>query len=355
MKICLFIDKLRNGGAERVTTILANYFAECSHDVYLFAIQTEKIEYRIDKSVHIVQIPTGGNKLGQIFKRLNFIQKKLKEIRANACLSLTYTFPMYILLTPKKYRGKMICSLRNAPQFDMTSVFGRLLRWFMFSMSDFVVFQTDDAKSYFTKNIQHRGVVIPNPLSDNIAHASANQTKKVVMVARLEEQKNIPMALKAFERFLEKYSDWRMHIYGRGGLQQKLKTTVDNSPVLQGRVIFEGFATNVQEQIKDAGMFISSSDFEGLSNSMIEAMAMGLPVICTDCPIGGAKMVIQPGVNGLLVPVGNAEKLAEAMMEVASDEVFAAELGKNAIKISKDLAVDVIAEKWLRLLNRERR
>ena len=70
-------------------------------------------------------------------------------------------------------------------------------------------------------------------------------------------------------------------------------------------------------------MFVSSSDFEGLSNSMLEAMAMGIPTICTDCPCGGAKMVIENGINGLLTPVGDKDELSAAMQQVADNSQIA--------------------------------
>lgn len=86
---------------------------------------------------------------------------------------------------------------------------------------------------------------------------------------------------------------------------------------------FEGFRNDVHEKIADATMFVMSSDYEGLSNALLEAMAMGLPCISTDSPPGGARMVIRNGQNGLLVPVGNKEKLMEAMDSIAANAEMA--------------------------------
>ena len=98
-------------------------------------------------------------------------------------------------------------------------------------------------------------------------------------------------------------------------------------------------------------MFVSSSDFEGMSNSMLEAMAIGLPCVCTDCPAGGARAVIEDGKNGLLVPVNDAIALSDAMKRVASDTIFAEKLSKNASNIRKNQSVEKIIDKWMAIIN----
>ena len=106
---------------------------------------------------------------------------------------------------------------------------------------------------------------------------------------------------------------------------------------------------HVQEKIRSAGMYVLSSDYEGISNSMLEAMALGMPVIATDCPIGGSKMYIKDGINGLLVPVGDAQALAAAMDRLAGDAAFARQLGAEAAKVKENLAVSRIADRFLTL------
>ena len=98
-------------------------------------------------------------------------------------------------------------------------------------------------------------------------------------------------------------------------------------------------------------MFVSSSDFEGMSNSMLEAMALGLPCVCTDCPAGGARAVIKDGENGLLTPVGDSHALYLAMKKVAENPELAAKLSKNSVKIREEQSVDKIIKKWMELIN----
>ena len=98
-------------------------------------------------------------------------------------------------------------------------------------------------------------------------------------------------------------------------------------------------------------MFVSSSDYEGMSNSMLEAMAMGLPCVCTDCPAGGARAVIKDGENGLLTPVGDSHALYLAMKKIAENPGLANKLSQNSVKIRNKQSVDKIIKKWMELID----
>jgi glycosyltransferase involved in cell wall biosynthesis len=103
---------------------------------------------------------------------------------------------------------------------------------------------------------------------------------------------------------------------------------------------------DVLDVVKDCAMFVSSSDYEGLSNSMLEAMAIGLPCVCTDCLGGGARELIKDGENGLLVPTKDAKALAEAMCSMVDDKELSKRCSDNASKIREELSAEYIADKW---------
>ena len=157
-------------------------------------------------------------------------------------------------------------------------------------------------------------------------------------------------AIDAFSEFKKSHLDFIFEIYGKGELEQELKNYV-SSLGLNDSVVFKGFCTDVHERIIDASMFLISSDYEGLSNSMIESMALGIPTIATDCPIGGARMVINSGINGYLVPVNNKEKIVEAMSRIADDSKLAEQLSNNAYKIREQLSVDRICLEWRNVID----
>ena len=107
-----------------------------------------------------------------------------------------------------------------------------------------------------------------------------------------------------------------------------------------------GSVTDVAERIANAKVFALTSNTEGMPNSLMEAMALGLPVVSTDCPCGGPAMLIEQGENGLLVPVGDSDALAEAFRKILSDEEFAGKLGRKAYEITKRLNPDTVNSEW---------
>ena len=115
---------------------------------------------------------------------------------------------------------------------------------------------------------------------------------------------------------------------------------------MEKQVLFPGYVDNLPEKINSASMYVSSSDYEGISNSMLEALAIGLPVVCTDCPAGGAAMVIRNGENGCLVPVKQAEEMAKAMCRVVEDEEHTLEMSQKAIEVRLTFSIQEIAKQW---------
>ena len=150
-----------------------------------------------------------------------------------------------------------------------------------------ITFQTADGIGYFPAAIAKKAVIIPNPIDASIPQRyEGERAKKIVTVGRLHSQKNQALLLEAFSDFRAARTDYTLHIYGEGELEEKLKAYAVELG-LGDSVVWHGFSARVKEEIADSRMFVLSSDFEGISNSMLEALAMGIPTISTDCPIGG--------------------------------------------------------------------
>jgi glycosyltransferase involved in cell wall biosynthesis len=212
-----------------------------------------------------------------------------------------------------------------------------------------VLVMTQEAKNYFSEEIQKKCVVIPNPLRDDLPEPYTGERRKVVVnFCRLTRQKNLPLLIDAFALFHQTHPDYRLELYGQGELQEELEQKIE-ALHLQYSVSILPFDSNVHQKIRDCAMFVSSSDWEGWSNSVMEALALGLPTISTDCDFGPRDM-IKDHENGILTPVGNVEALAGAMAEIADDPVFSAELSKKAAGVRTMYAAHVIGKKWLDLV-----
>jgi 1,2-diacylglycerol 3-alpha-glucosyltransferase len=221
------------------------------------------------------------------------------------------------------------------------------IRDFSYRFADVVVCQTPDAADSFPRGIRKKSVVIANPIDvGEVQPYDGVREKRIVTVGRLNPQKNHRLLLTAFAAFAKEHDDYVLEIYGKGELEGELKAYAKELKI-DDRVVFKGFSNHVKEEINRAAMFVLSSDYEGISNSMTEAMALGVPTISTDCPIGGSKMFIRDHQNGLLTPVGDADALVTAMSEIADDPELGCRLGIEGRKLKQQLNVERIADEFL--------
>ena len=189
--------------------------------------------------------------------------------------------------------------------------------------------------------------MLDNPLDTSRipARYEGERKRNVVAAGRLHEQKNFDLLIRAFARFYKTHHDYSLVIYGEGPEKERLQKTA-SSLGIAGAVELAGQSKTLLTDINDSGMFVLSSDYEGMPNVLIEAMACGLPCIATDCPIGGVRSLLSSGENGLLIPVGDEDALYEAMRKLADDESYAAWLGQRAAGVRNRLDEALVAANW---------
>ncbi len=254
---------------------------------------------------------------------------------------------------------KIIYAERNASQVEnpVSSPFhvctNRVLR-----RANGAVFQTYDELSFYGNSHISNAVVIRNPLSPTLPHPFEGERRPVIVnFCRLSPQKNLPLLIEAFLLIQKDHPEYRLEIYGNAATSEEEKLRMELQDMVSDRRVEEQIkilppVAHVHDLVRDCAMFVSSSDFEGLSNSMLEAMAIGLPCICTDCLGGGAREMIQDGVNGLLVPMNDVQALADAMKRLIQEPALAQSCSKNASSVRKSLAVETIAGQWWDLIQK---
>lgn len=346
-KILFVINQLGGGGAERVLTLLANDFSK-KNDVDILAIHRTKNKYEISDDVRVVELDGCEE---STFKIIGMIRKVTKQEKPDVIISFEYHMNMKVLLAVAGIKNvKVIVSERNDPAQKGGKLGYKQLRNWLYKKADYLVCQTPDAKAYFPQNIQKKAVIIPNPIKKDLPQPWGGERKKqIVNFCRLVKQKNLPLLIDAFEEFYQTHLDYALMIYGDGEERDNLEKYI-RTKGLETVVTLHPAVQNVHDKIKDAMMFVSSSDYEGLSNSMIEAMAIGLPTICTDCPCGGARMVIKNGENGVLVSVGEKTQMVLAMSRMAEQSEWREKLSQNSRNLRDVLNSRVIAEKWEKLI-----
>lgn len=265
--------------------------------------------------------------------------------------------PIFQSLLSKNKDTKLIISERNDPnRFLKTKTTMAFIRK-MYSKADAMVFQSPDVMQWYREYTNVKGKVIFNPIKPDLPERYVGKRKKkIVNFCRISGQKNLHLLVNAFEQFASDYPDYELYIYGDAvgngaeGYIDSVKEAI-NQLKCKDSIFILPAQKDIHNIIKDYAMFVSSSDFEGMSNSMLEAMAIGLPAICTDCPAGGARAIIKDHENGILVPVNDANALANAMKEVAGDPELAEKLSVNGTKLREELSVDKIVNQWMEIIN----
>lgn len=344
-KIVFVIPDMPGGGTERVVALLANEYSARKIPVAILLFAGNERAYPLDQRIEVVSVggPSGGNLRTRLLRllRMRRFYRDNKNCQIWAFSAMGAVFSAVAALGQRHF---FLVSERNDP----SRYEHRRVRDFCYSFADVVVCQTPDAAEQFSRRIRRKSVVIPNPLEITETLFTGEREKRIVAVGRLSAQKNHSLLLQAFASFVKSHEDYVLELYGRGELEGELREQASRLGI-DKKVIFKGFSGHVLSDIRTAAMYVLSSDYEGISNSMLEAMALGLPVVATDCPIGGARMFIKDGVNGFLTPVGDAEAMARAMGRLADEPELAGQFGREAVKLEEELTAAKIADRFLAL------
>lgn len=348
-RIAFVTNNLTGGGAERVVSILATQFAEQGIDTSIILMTEGERTYFISPKVRTIDAycPIKSWKVLWHIKRLVSLRKAIKKSKADTIISFIWDTNLKVILSTIGMRKKIIISERADPAAYYQKLSFRFGRKYIYPKADAIVFQTDEAKSYYLKTSRQKQVVIVNPV-ERAPEFEGKRDKRIVAVGRLTEQKNYKLLIDAFFMFYQSHKDYILEIYGSGPKDGELKAYVKELD-LESAVIFKGYATDVKEKILSAGVYVNSSDYEGISNAMLEALAMGIPSVCTDCPVGGARAVIENGINGILVPVNNKEALVDAVCRLVDDSELSKSISTKARLIGDKYSAEHIANEWIAL------
>lgn len=349
-KKVLFVNSsLSGGGSERVMTLLANQFSKIGYDTEMILLREGKDDtYIVDDKIKLVRCTYRfKNKLFKLFSRIIQLRKEIKK--NDYIISFMSDINLCTIFSGLGLNKKIVVSERADPLYSGRSKFQFFLERKLYPKAHKVVLQTDYVKRYFTGKVLEKAVVIPNPISDNLPKKNLNKNNKIIVAAgRLIEQKNFKLLINAFYKFSLKNKDYKLLIYGEGCLREELENQVKKLD-LENKVQLPGYVKNINDLMKECDIYVSTSNYEGISNSMLEAMAMGIPSICTDCPVGGARLAIVNNTNGILINVGNEEELIEALNKLSIDKELYNNISKNSLKINETFSIDKIVEKWINL------
>lgn len=350
MNIAFGYSSLRKGGAERVISSLANYFVS-NDQVNIITLDNYDSEYELAPGVKHMKLDVSRKSVSLMdkFRSIRTQIARIAETVAAIQPDVIVAFdPKIADLCRRAVRGriKVIGSERSNPYYDrkgfLSKVFVRASR-----KLDGFIFQTQGAKGYYPKKIQEKSIVIPNgiffpmtatPLEYGMREKIICATGRVVPVKRYD------VLIRAFGQIADQIPDYQVHIYGVGDEQERLEGLA-NELKIGDRVRFWGLCDRISDVLCRNRIFVLTSESEGMPNGLIEAMACGCACIASDCDFGPSEL-IREGENGVLFPVGDVDRLASALLEMATDRGKAERIARNAQKINDTLSIERIANQY---------
>ena len=343
MKICLSIRDLNFGGAPKMFLWLSENLARRGHDVIIISFTPISANIKLFKGYKkVVQLNLSRMAIPFNIMKLHTI---LKECNPDISISFALEANVYNTFACMGLKTKSIICERNDP--FLSKNFALKLWKPCFRWADGAVWQLEKVGCFYD-NVKVKTAVIPNPvvLEDVECDAIKNRIDAFVTHSRLDLfQKRQDVLINAFSLFHRIYPNYKLFIYGTGPDEEKIRNMIQDKNLMDF-VILKGKTTHPLQDISQCKFYVFTSDFEGIPNSLIEAMSVGLPCIATDCSPGGASFLIQNGINGLLVPRGNTEILCDKMRFLVENIDKAEFMGDKAKLIRNELKPEKIIDMW---------
>lgn len=350
-KIMFVIPSLREGGAERVITRLSAGIAELGYDVHILEFFRPGSGYEIDPNVHLLSIFQNEEAYNSVsfFKKNALMRKAITTVEPDVIIPfLEYVCQKtQLALLGTKYFNKVVVTLRVTPTIG--NLAHKIRRFLSILFSRACIAQTESQKRFLNGILQKKTYVIANPVDQiDIPFSEPPGQITFISAGRLVPQKNYPMMIKAFAQVAQE-RDVYLQIYGAGKMEGELKRIIENLGI-SSRALLMGYSNNIIDDYRKANIFLLTSNWEGMPNSLMEAMALGMPCIATDCPTGPAEL-IKNEENGLLIPINNEKSLVCAMLKLVDCTSLRSSYGQAArSSIMSEYSRSAISERWVNIL-----
>lgn len=370
MNLLFFIHSLHSGGAERVTANLANHWAGKGWKITVVTLTSSAADfYSLHPAVRRVALDLAsesGHTLAAVrnnLRRIVALRRVLSEIRPDVALSMMSTANVLLALAAVGLEGVAAIGSEHIhpPQIPL-GLSWETLRAHLYRRLSAVVALTGESATWLRRHTRARNVpVIPNPapwpLQEQSPHlpvpARTERQRILLAVGRLNEQKGFDLLIRVFQRLAGQFPHWRLMVLGDGPNRTALEAQIASAGLAE-RVFLPGRAGNVGQWYAAADLYAMSSRFEGFPNTLVEAMAHGLPAVSFDCDTG-PRDIIRHETDGLLVPAGDGLALEAALRRLMDDEALRRQFGARAIEVRGRLALEKIASRWETLFEELRR
>lgn len=354
-KICFYISVINGGGAARVLILVAEGLARRGYQcTFITSFRDYKWEYPLSNNVRRVVLDKdeeSGNYVLKNFRRIARLRHICKKEKPDYLITFISQPILRSLIATIGLEIRNIISIRNDPALYWRKPLEKILSALLLRRAYWTVFQTNTAREYFAgKKLYKRSQVIANPVTSVFYSVKYNpDSKTIVACGRLTEQKNYPLMINSFFEVSKDYPEWTLEIYGKGSLEEDIKKRIQDLGC--SSIIMKGHDDNVPRILSESAIFLMTSNFEGMPNALMEALAAGIPCISTDCPCGGPKTLISDRFNGYLIPVNGKKELCDALRKLMNSQEERIRLSQNASVNALQYKEDAVLDIWETMLN----
>jgi GalNAc-alpha-(1->4)-GalNAc-alpha-(1->3)-diNAcBac-PP-undecaprenol alpha-1,4-N-acetyl-D-galactosaminyltransferase len=347
MNIGFYMRKVSLGGGERRKLTFITELIKKGHKIFIYFHDPEEIS-QLSVPFEKIILKKKKNSIIQAISDIFAILKTQKD--KNIHCQIQFGISSRFIISSYLNKVSSIIFMNVDPMFVKKKLKLWVRTLISFLLSNGIIFQTQKIRNRYSKRIQAKSVVIPNPIMDDFLPIPLKVRKyKVVSIGRLSEEKNYPLLINAFSNISP--NDYTLHIYGDGPLKSYLQDLIVKLR-MEDKIFLEGHVNRVVDKISDAEIFVLCSNFEGMPNALIEAMAIGLACISTKFPSGAAEELIQNYENGILIQVGNQKQLELSISSLIEDKNLSAKLRNNAQYVRKALDKNMIINQWLKYIEK---
>lgn len=362
MKIVVLVSSMENGGAERVASTLANYWAGkgvgvavvptfpgkggCFYDLY----ESVRLVYLTD----LLRTGSPNGVLGYL-RRLLCLRQFVIEERPDVILSFLPNVNIMTLLATIGIKGRKIICERTDPFVMPVPWALKVARRAVYPLADILVVQTEAVAKKVRRHwgLESKIAIIGNPIPNDLLSVTRKpvlrRNKTLLAVGRLSEEKGFLLLVTLFSRLVVSHPEWVLRIVGDGPLRGALEEVIHATGV-ERKVELVGQVRDVENEYLLADAFVLSSRYEGFPNALLEAMAVGLPCVSFDCPSGPYE-ITNGGRAAVLVPPDDAEGMLEALKIFLADESLRHGLSREARPfVAERFSIGSIAAKWESLM-----
>lgn len=353
--LALVIHALHGGGAERVAATMANQWTDqgdrvtvitldtVSSDVYSVHPQVERIGLGLMR-VSASALHAGWNNA----QRFRALRQAIRDVEADLVVSVTDQMNVLTLLATQGLHMKVVIAEHSDPRHQqMNDIWERLRRW-TYPWCSAAVVLTDSVAQQMRAMISERPVyVIPNGIREpsvTVDDVGARHPKQVVAIGRLSPEKGFDQLIDAFAPLARLHRDWSLAIAGEGPEQTALQEQIDQLG-LSEQIRLVGWLSDPETFLARGSLFVMSSRYEGFPVALLEAMAVGLPVISFDCD-SGPREIIRPSIDGLLVPAGDVSALTDAIDQLQQDAPLRDRMGRAAREVTQRFSLEQFRQRW---------